>query len=219
MRVALCLSGAPRSFKRCVENLRRNFIDLYKPDIFISTWRFESPDERFPETDTPDELVELYNPLKFDIEIFNARRKATFETNPFKSFADQQGSTVSRMLPMFYKIYLSDLHRFMYEKENQFTYDVVVRCRSDLLFHSPVQLEKPPANAVCFPEKNSTSHVNDQFWYCDSETSTQMCSLYYFIPQLWHSGILIHGEALVYSYVVARHLAVKPVQIDYDILR
>ena len=219
MKVALCISGMPRSFKRCADSLFKNFIDIYKPDIFLSTWKSEIVDSKFPETDTADELLDILKPIKFDVEIFNARRQATFETNRFKDFADQGGASVSRALPMFYKIYLADLHRYMYERENQITYDVVVRCRSDLQFHAPVNLEKPPPNIICFPVKNSTSHINDQFWYSDSETSTKMCALYYFIPTLWHAGILIHGEALVYSYVVSQRFTIKAVDVNYDIVR
>jgi len=219
MRVALCLSGMPRSFKRCAEALRKNFIDIHKPDIFISTWKTELVDDTFPETDPVDELLDTYKPIKFDVELFDARKQATFETNPFKGHADQGGRSVGRMLPMFYKIFLCDLHRFVYEKENQFTYDVVVRCRTDLLFAAPVELEKPIPKVIYFPVKNSTSHVNDQFWYCDSETSTEMCALYYFVPQLWHAGVFIHGEALVYFYVVAKQLTIKAIDTNYDILR
>jgi hypothetical protein len=209
----------PRSFKRCVESLRKNFLDVHKPDIFVSTWKSETVDDQFPETDSADELINLLNPIKYDVEIFNEKRRATFETNPFKNFSDRAGRSVGRMIPMFYKILLADMHRFMYEQENKFTYDVVVRCRSDLDFHTPVPLEIPPKNVVCFPVKNSTSHVNDQFWYSDSSTATQIAGLYYAIPELWYAGILIHGEALLYSYVVAKHFTIKPVEIDYDILR
>ena len=219
MRVALCLSGMPRSFKRCADSLFKNFIDIHTPDIFISTWKSELVDDAFPETDTVEELLDIYNPIKFDVEIFNQRRQATFESNPFKGLSDQGGRSVGRMLPMFYKIYLADLHRFVYEKEHQFTYDVVVRCRMDLLFDGPVPIEQPIPNVVYFPIKNSTSHVNDQFWYGDSATATQMCALYYFVPQLWHAGVFIHGEALVYAYVVAKQFTIKPVEINYEILR
>jgi hypothetical protein len=219
MKVALCISGMPRSFKRCIDSLRRNFIDIYQPDIFISTWRSELRDDLFPESDTPEELIDLLQPKKFDIEIFNQARQATFETNPFKSFADQGGRSVSRMIPMYYKIFAADTHRFIYERENKIKYDLVVRARSDLLFHSAVVLEPLPPNVVAFPTKNSTSHVNDQLWYSSAETATQLAAVYYAIPDLWYGGVLIHGEALLYAYVVAKGLVIKPVELNYDILR
>jgi hypothetical protein len=219
MRVALCISGMPRSFKRCVDQLRRNFLDIYQPDIFISTWRSELRDETFPESDTAEELIELLQPKKFDIEIFNKARQESFETNPFKSFSDQAGRSVSRMIPMYYKVFLADTHRFIYERENKIQYDVVVRARSDLLFQAPVALEVVPPNVVAFPIKNSTSHVNDQFWYSSPETATQLAGLYYAIPDLWYSGVLIHGEALLYAYVVAKGMVIKPFEVNYEILR
>ncbi|MBX7138002.1 MAG: hypothetical protein K1X83_08470 [Oligoflexia bacterium] len=219
MRVALCLSGLPRSFVKCAESVRKHLIEPYQPDIFISTWQSTLIDDKFPETHSPDELINHYNPIKFDIEIFDQRRQKSFETNPFKNHADQAGRSVGRMLPMFYRIFIADLHRFSYEQENRFKYDVVVRCRSDLRFDGPVKLEKTDPGVVCFPIKNSTSHVNDQFWFCDSGTSSQLCALYNFIPQLWHNGVLIHGEALLFAYVSAKGLTVKPVEINYEIVR
>jgi len=219
MRVALCLSGMPRSFKKCADSMFRNFIDIYRPDVFISTWKSEIVDDAFPETDSADELIETHKPIKFDIEIFNEKRRASFETNPFKNFSDRGGRSVARMIPMFYKIHLADMHRFVYEQENKLTYDVVVRCRTDMLFHQPVKLEAVQKNVVCFPVKNSTSHVNDQFWYSDAATASQLCGIYYAIPELWYAGILIHGEALLYSYVVAKHFIVRAVDVDYDLHR
>lgn len=38
MRVALCLHGHFRTFDRCWENLRRNVIDIYQPDVFAMAW-------------------------------------------------------------------------------------------------------------------------------------------------------------------------------------
>lgn len=219
MRVALCLSGMPRSFKKCSDALFRNFIDIYRPDIFISTWQAEIVDDAFPETDSPHELIELYKPMKFDIEVFNEKRRATFETNPFKNFSDRGGRSVARMIPMFYKIHLADMHRFMYEQENKLTYDIVVRCRMDVLLHQPIRLEIVAPNVVCFPVKNATSNVNDQLWYSDSATASQIAALYYAIPELWYRGILIHGEALLYAYVLAKQFLIKPIDVDYDIQR
>lgn len=219
MRVALCLSGMPRSFKKCSEALFRNFIDIYRPDIFISTWQSELVDDAFPETDSPHGLIDLYKPLKFDIEIFNEQRRASFETNPFKNFSDRGGRSVARMIPMFYKIHLADMHRFMYEQENKITYDIVVRCRTDILLHQPVGLEQMPSNIICFPKKNSTNNVNDQFWYSDSATATQMAGVYYAIPELWYRGVLIHGEALLHAYTVAKQFLIKPIDVDYELQR
>lgn len=219
MRVALCISGMPRSFRRAYPSIKTNLIDPHSCDIFISTWKSEVVDEMFPETDSAEEFIELYNPIKFDIEIYNARREATFQTNIFHLRSDQAGRSVRRMIPMYYKIFLADLHRSIYEQENGFTYDVVVRCRSDLEFTSPVNFEAPKRDVVYFPEINSQNHVNDQFWYSDSQTATVVGSLYYAIPTLWHHGVFIHGETLLWSYLATKQIAISPVPIPYHILR
>lgn len=40
MKVALCLSGQSRTFKRCFKSQKKHIIDRLNPDIFIHTWTF-----------------------------------------------------------------------------------------------------------------------------------------------------------------------------------
>lgn len=39
MRVALCLSGKYRNALDCYPSIKKNIIDIHKPDIFISSWK------------------------------------------------------------------------------------------------------------------------------------------------------------------------------------
>lgn len=220
MKVALCISGMSRSFKKTYPSVLKHVIERYNPDVFISTWKPTFVDrDWWPDVDPPEELIELYKPIKFDIEIWNEARQKSFETNEFKKNADWGGAAVSRMIPMFYKIYLANLHCFIHQLENKFRYDVVIRCRSDLEFHGDLVLEQPQPNTIYFPQINNQNGVNDQFWYADSDTSNAVCGLYLSIGELWHAGIIIHGELLLYAFQQGMAFNSKLVDIPYGILR
>ena len=219
MRVALCISGMSRSFKQTYDTTFKHLIQKHQADVFISTWKPMMRDDAWPDTDPVEEMIDLYKPIKFDIELFDEKRQATFETNDFKSHSDQAGRAVGRMLPMYYKIYLANMHKFMYEQEHLFTYDVVIRCRSDLYFNRDVELVMPQPKTAYFPTINSQSRINDQFWFADSETSDFISRLYLAIPRLWHGGILIHGETLLGSYIELTKVNVENVDVDYYIKR
>lgn len=219
MQVAICISGMPRAYKRCLPSIRQHLIAPHQADVFVSTWRSEVVDSQFPETDSAEGLVQALMPRKFDIELYNQARAQSFEIEEFKARSDQAGRAVGRMLPMFYKIYMANFHKLVHERERNMRYDVVVRARSDLMFNSQVRLVKPQASTVYFPKVNQQMGVNDQFWYCDSETADKIANLYLFIPDLWRAGMFIHGEFLLYSYLQTASIKCESVDVDYFLQR
>jgi hypothetical protein len=219
LRVALCISGMPRSYKRVFASQRENLLEVLNPDVFVSTWRSLFTDDAFPETDSPEEMIDLYRPLRFDIEDFSLARKQTFERNPFHTNSDQAGRVVARMLPMYYKIYLASLHRIMHERENQLRYDVVLRCRSDLFFERPLEIEAPEPNTVYFPCLRNQNLVNDTFWYADPDCAERIAQLYLNIPKLWYGGTMIHGETLLWNYIQELGIRKQLVDIRYHLVR
>ena len=45
MKIAVCISGQPRNFKKSYTSLKSNFLDKYNCDIFFHSWKtsnFES---------------------------------------------------------------------------------------------------------------------------------------------------------------------------------
>ena len=57
-KIALCLSGQPRSFEKGYEYHKRNLLDHHDVDVFIHTW----------ECDGLEEYARLYNPVAMMIE-------------------------------------------------------------------------------------------------------------------------------------------------------
>lgn len=219
LRTALCISGMPRTFKETYESVQTNILAPHRPEVFVSTWKPTQVDPLWTDPHSPEELVELYKPIKFDIELFDEARRKSFETNQFRTRADWGGDAVHRMIPMFYRIYICNLHKWFYEKENRFTYDVVIRSRSDLLFSTPLVIPPLEDGLVYMAPPSSDAPVNDQFWLSNSKTADLISALYLSIPTLWHGGVKIHGETLLTNYLASLGLRAQYLDIQFTIAR
>ena len=74
MRVAVCFSGMPRSFKTVYESHKKFIFDVLSEqgieyDIFIHTWNNKVKYPKYlSDEGTVEELIELYKPTAFKIE-------------------------------------------------------------------------------------------------------------------------------------------------------
>ena len=76
MKIALCLSGQPRSFEKGYEYHKKNLLDQYNVDVFIHTW----------ESDDSKKYVDLYEPEEYIIEKHLMMPLATFQMINLISF-------------------------------------------------------------------------------------------------------------------------------------
>lgn len=79
MKVAILISGQPRNFDKGYKELYESYLSKYNCDVFFHTWddtKFKAtqffhdrpPNEYLMEDTWKDELIQLYNPKKFEIE-------------------------------------------------------------------------------------------------------------------------------------------------------
>jgi len=77
MRVAVCFSGMPRSFKTVYESHKKFIFDVLleqgiEYDIFIHTWNNKVKYPKYlSDEGTVEELIELYKPTAFKIETYD----------------------------------------------------------------------------------------------------------------------------------------------------
>lgn len=145
-RVAVCLSGQPRTWKSCYPS----WVELFKhweiePDFFCHIWDFNSPSsglqcqnpyEKLPDVEISDEekadIIATLNPKKI---IFQSKK------NIFGNFDAVPNQIGFWAHSQFYSMWRAANLKRQYEIENDFEYDVVIRMRSDNLFYgSPPQL-------------------------------------------------------------------------------
>ena len=65
MKVAVCLSGQLRSFKKSRDSLFKNIIEPTNADLFVYGWDFEKQEKnnvtsRFSEDGTVEEFIDSY---------------------------------------------------------------------------------------------------------------------------------------------------------------
>lgn len=176
-KVAVCLSGQLRTFKTAAPGILRYFERL-NPDYFIhtwthNTWRGKDADKKLDLAPSPipaedfDKLLEFYKPIKHIIE-------------PYKHFYYEVG--VSQQYSNLKSMTLRQQH----EQEQGFKYDIVVKCRPDIIWNSievfPFSTIKD--NTFYASHVDRTSNPNhhytfDRIYFGTSETMDTVADLYY----------------------------------------
>ena len=147
MKIAVCLSGQPRFLERGYQQIYDNIISKYdNVDFFIHTWwdddmkkdQFIKANDKnyklddfgkirqysYP-IDTLELIMKYYKPklILNETQIkFETHKNVDYETiNPLSLYS------------MYYSIKVSNNLKKFYENKNNFIYDVVIRCRFDIL--------------------------------------------------------------------------------------
>jgi FkbM family methyltransferase len=137
MKVALVLTGHMRCWEFLFPKFKKDFIDKYNPDIFISTWDNEGwwrrNSEKGFDNSSPsineDAIRHLYKPVKMVVENFDDYDKQFTElAKQFPNYLINAKNIIS----MFYKIKsgINLLKEFAEAFDQE--YDLVIRCRPDI---------------------------------------------------------------------------------------
>jgi SAM-dependent methyltransferase len=208
MRVAICLSGHLRTFKETFESLRANILSRLNCDIFVHSWN-----DAGTNLQAIRKLYELYRPVKCVMEnkiVFNNK------THPLSFKTDHDKNIIS----MFYKIKACNDLKSQYEKENNFKYDIVFRCRFDALYnHTFEDNELKNLDGVYFPRTGHFGGINDQFAFGNSNNMDVYSSVYDKLEEYSSQGICISPEMLLKHHIFATGLKPKYTEINYDLLK
>jgi hypothetical protein len=119
-KIALCLSGLIRHSFFCFPYIYNSFLNSeYKVDVFIHTWN-ESP------------TISLYNALKYKIE------NETDVINQIRPQISLEGIKIEGNINNNIKMFYSIKKCFELVPDD---YDVVIRCRFDLLLQDKINLK------------------------------------------------------------------------------
>jgi len=228
MKVAICISGHLRTFDRCFWSIFSKLIEPNNADVFIHTWEtlgYNGPvDGTAPQYNTfaKEKCIDaMYRPKKMIIEDSKGFEhfKAAGEGYSEKWMKVHPGFTFA----MFYSIWRANLLKIQYENENQFKYDVVVRCRPDLIIDHGVMLERflnnNPLDAVFTPAFGSYGGANDQFAFSSSAFMNIYSELYSMIPNHVQHGCGFRPESLLAFHLARNGLPVKRCGVRYNIFR
>jgi hypothetical protein len=199
-KIALCLSGLIRNSFFCFPYIYNSFLNSeYKVDVFIHTWN-----------DSP--TISLYNPLKYKIE------NETDVINQIRPQIPLDGvrieGNVNNNIKMFYSI------KKCFELVPD-DYDVVIRCRFDLLLQDKINLkywvDKILLNEfdLYIPtERFNMGGFNDQLAIGSYNAMKIYSDCAYYLHNLSKALNRWHPETFLHTYLNQYNLII--IQDDYE---
>jgi hypothetical protein len=189
MKIALCLSGMPRTVEQGYASLKEILLDKYDVDVFIHTWQEEGYKPTSwaekpiyaPPTGSSElrysniiKVLTLYKPISFQIDKYHVYREYYRRADKFK--------LLHRYCSMLESIYIANKLKTVYELNNNFTYDCVIRCRFDIGFQHFIPFEEfDLANNIYVQNVlwwNIKRQINDWFAFGSSKNIDIWCDLY-----------------------------------------
>jgi len=222
-KVAICISGHMRAFEATFESLKHAIIGPLNADVFISTWEslgtpFRGFDQRIVRMNTNDYISRinyLYRPKKLFVEPF-----IHFPYRPKLIEKNWEGRDLNGILSMYYKIKMCNDLKSQYEKENNFTYDCVIRYRADLfILQAPMIRKGMDLNKIYLPNFFDWGGYNDQFAYSSSQVMDIYSSLFDNIEKYMDEGMYINPEKLLKHHIDKNGIPVDRSEIGYYIRR
>jgi hypothetical protein len=217
-KVALCLFGQMRTYRKCLPHLKREIIDPLEPDIFIHTWRDrggtwkEVSDNEGQRGTISEELIRRqYSATAVEVEKFEQHNYYSLSGIEVPKEVVGSDDFCKTMLPMFYKMHAVNRLR---TEEGAEDYDSVILTRPDLAFGSRL-----PRNILSQPEvlyQNPTGPrtMDDQFTVGSPRDISKMVEVFDKLPDYWH---LKQGEKPDFStneHVLFHHCYEQDLQVE-----
>lgn len=208
MKLALCLSGQPRSYAKAFQYIKKNLLDHYNVDVFIHSWKAKSSTNQAQLFEYIGGLYgpvtiffdnELPNTINSDLRVPNASHPANFCTS------------------MFYSIYRSNDFRIRHQTLNDVKYDFVVRSRFDLALNKLIDFETLEKGKVYISKDTDGPNplLNDQFAIADPDTMNVYASTFLNLRRLYNSGVPLCGHEMLQEQLTQNNIPVERIDIDH----
>jgi len=191
MRIAVLITGAPRTILECADNIKSLFHNKHQIDYFLQIW----DDELSPEK--KQAIVDKFSPVYYAF--------------PAPMNWDAQRDSVEHMIPNSYDVrtiyskswsnYMANIARINYERIHDFTYDAIAFMRGDIIYNTsqfdPEPYLDDPKKVIQSSYQNFDSW-SDQFIICRDEAATHFASLVLWMmahmPMFKHKEYVPNGE-------------------------
>jgi hypothetical protein len=211
MKIAICISGHLRTFELCHQSLKRNVLDKYDCDVFVSTWNnigntlyhahykpgFDEVDDRI----NVNRIIEVYKPVDMLIEDSSADEIKNIK-KPFSGLKTRNGADVYQVVPMFYKMWNCNNLKKAYEEKNGFKYDITVKCRPDLYIHS-INMEMATQKIQFIP---GHCGFNDIIFVGPSNHMTDVFELYPLLSPNLPFGMFENAENIMHEHIINNNI-------------
>jgi len=210
MRIALCLSGQPRTWRHTWRTAFAYF-EAHEVDVFIHTW---------DELDAAElqDLLATYAPRAFRLEarpLFLAEKRRLAERFPVWPHLT--------IFDMFHSMSAS-LTLALDSDSTAAHYDLICRSRFDLIHDGRWNGERPPAGAVVLPSDDNTADLgcNDQFAIGEPATMRRYAGIADWLMEgmLDFRGTTLMPEVALQHYLkIVSGLTIKPEPLAQHLLR
>lgn len=224
MKTAVCLSGHVRYFNKVLPNFIKVFSQL-SPDVFIHTWENAGYQIRNSGYQHENEVAADFSFVEKLSDHGIVIRNMVVENENMGMLFIEDGKYKQQVkvpnkniLSMFRKVELANNLKKEYESKNKFEYDIVFKCRFDMLFQTGLlenEIENVlenkaliyvPCKGLQHPEK--IRQINDHFAFGSSESINYYSDLYSKIdsyysndvpvpPMVTEENCGIHSETLL----------------------
>ena len=204
MKLALCLSGQPRSYVKVFDYLKKNLLDPYDVDIFIHSWKLNNYQQN-----TFEYVTGLYGPVSifFDKELPN-----TINSDMIVPNASHPANFCTSM---FYSIYRSNDFRIRHQTLNDVKYDYVIRSRFDFALNKVIDFNSLERGKLYIPKDTDGPNplLNDQFAIADPDTMNVYASTFLNLRQLYNSGVPLCGHEMLQEQLLRNSIPVERIDV------
>jgi len=225
MRVALCFSGAIRTFKTCFPSINRYLIQTLQPDIFVYGLNYDVNNDlqvnfKIIENEcSPDYVISKLSPKKYKFESFTKDlekeklEKAGFTGNEFLD--EKQKNYGFNAIGMYHSIMTCFELMEEYSRDNNIKYDLIIRARMDFIYEDfiyPHFFEKINNTLFLVRDRYATHsklETNDKFFAGDFEIMKKMCNVFSEIKNYYQQNIFIEGQTIMEKFIKNNSINVK----------
>lgn len=231
MKIALCLSGHVRNIESTFNSLKKNVLDLHDVDVFLHSWdthgwrveglvskSFKGFDYYSSKIDE-QKIVDLLKPKRYKFEVYTDIEQTFIQKS--ERYKDQlrvpDRDRPSNLVSSYYKIKKCNELKKEYEKENNFTYDLVIRSRFDIEY-SNILLDQTIINNkdeyIFVPYELSYGYASDLLSISNSKNIDTYCDLYDNLDFIYENGCLMNPHNVLKFWLDKNF---GPKRVNYDL--
>ena len=202
MKTAVIIPGRLDTFEFVYPTFKKYVLDPLQPDIFFSGY----PNKQGIEY-CHKKIIELWNPKKFLLRQYTDEVRREIHPNDTKFLERKRAETNPHTwLSGMYNLRLANKFKQEYEKENNFTYDLCIKVRTDCLWHSFITSEEIKIaiqdKNILIPAAWNFSEVHplgtsDVIAICNSQSMNLYSSFMDYVDFYFDQGNQFHPESLL----------------------
>lgn len=231
MKIAICFSGAIRSFDDCISSTLKYFINNFtngdnniSTDIFLHAWTFTDKNDSNSndnikynfkwrkDNSSVDKIIDILRPKKYVIEEYTGQHENLIIDNSkidmSKFDTEQKRNYGFNCCSMYWKILKSFELAEEYCTTNGFVYDLVIRARLDFIWEDHIKLSDfidLIGNKIFLLKDRyatcSKLDTNDKFFGGNFDSMKKMCGVFNNLKEYQDLGITIEGQTINETHI------------------